>query len=185
MAKNEDVSTSEMTDVMDTDASLDIRDPRVYEIGYLLVPQIKEEDLDAEIDAVRKLITDQGGLPIGEGRAELMDLQYPMKKVINNAQMTFTKGYFGWIKFDVSPEKTSAIKQGLDASDKIIRHLFVSTVRENTLIGGKLAGKFGRDDEKDSSPKPADKPKKVEEQPAGPIDEEKLDKQIDELVVEE
>lgn len=175
------------SDAIVDDENLDIRDPRVYEIGYLLVPQIKEEDLDAEIDAVRKKVTDQGGLPISEGRAELMELAYPMQKVINNEQQTYTKGYFGWIKFDVSPEKVSAIKDSLDATTKLIRFILVSTVRENTLIGNKLVGKLGRDgdDKKSPTAESVPAPRKVEEKSDEPIDEEELDKQIDDLVVEE
>ncbi len=153
-----------------TTEEVEIRDPRVYEVGYLLVPQITTENLDAEVDVVRKIVTDQGGLPISEGPAALMELEYPMQKVVQNERQTYTKGYFGWIKFDISPESVEKIKKALDANDSVFRFLITNTVRENTLIGAKLngGGKFVR-----------------EEKAPKAINEAELDKQIDELVVPE
>lgn len=162
---------------------LELRDPRVYELGYILVPQIKDEDLDKEIDAVRKIITDDGGLPISEGRATLMEIAYPMDKIVDNQRQTYTKGYFGWIKFDVTPEKLATIKAGLDKADTIIRFLLISTSREDTMVGKKIAPKFGGEGEGEKESRPSRKPKT--EVAAEPIDEKELDKQIDDLVVEE
>lgn len=159
----------------------ELSDPRVYEVGYTLVPQIKEEDLDVEIDAVRSTITNNGGLPISEGRANLIELAYPMDKIVNNERNTYEKGYFGWIKFDVSPEKLADIKAGFEASEKIIRFLLISTVKENTMTDAKATNRFAKDESKDKETAP----KKKAEKPAEPINEEKLDQQIDDLVVEE
>lgn len=166
MAKEKDVTADDM---------LDIREPRVYEIGYILVPHIAEEEIDTKVDAVRKMVTDNGGLPISEGRPELTDLAYTMRVVIDNTWQSFDKGYFGWIKFDVSPEKIADIKALLDNNKELIRFLLVKTIREDVMARPRFNAKS-----KSETPSSEEETEKSQE----PIDEETLDKQIDDLVVE-
>lgn len=166
---SEKTTTSEA--VVD-DANLDIRDPRVYEIGFLILPTVPEEKLEAEVDALRKIVTDNGGLPISEGRAELMDLAYSMDMTIKNERHTFAKAYFGWIKFDVTPEKVDVIHKALKGQDNLLRFLLVKTVRQDAVVTAP------------SQPRTESSSRK-EEQPAEPLDEALLDKQIDDLVVED
>lgn len=156
-----------------------MKEPRVYEIGYLLVPHIKEEDVDTKVDALRKMITDKGGLPIAEGRPELIELAYPISKDIENKRQQYTKGYFGWIKFDISPEATMTLKKEMDAQASIMRYLLITTVREDTRIGNALLAKPPH--KKDEVTGEAAPYEKVVETPAEPMNEEELDKKIDEL----
>lgn len=167
------------------DDGIDIREPRVYEVGYLLTPQINDDKLDAQIDVVRKIITDNGGLPISEGRAELIDLEYTMEVVIDNQKQSFSKGFFGWIKFDVTPEKMADIKEALDSLKTIVRFLLIKTVRENTTAVARTPRPASSDDAGEKVAETAPVAEKTEETPVEKIDEEALDKQIDDLVVEE
>lgn len=162
-------------DVQTNDVDLDLRDPRVYEIGYLLNPNIQEADVEGEVDALRKMVTDNGGLPISEGKPELIDLEYIMDVVINNERNSFAKGYFGWIKFDVTPEKVEAIKKALDGNTSLLRFLLVKTIRESVVARPSFVASKAPSKEASSS----------DETKTAPLDEEKLDKQIDDLVVEE
>jgi predicted flap endonuclease-1-like 5' DNA nuclease len=108
-------------------------EPRVYELGYLLMPSVDEGDLSKERDALVALITKYQGIVIDEGQPVLIDLAYAMDKMINNKKHTFTQGYFGWIKFDVAPTETEAFAQEVEAFGNLIRSLLIKTVRENTL----------------------------------------------------
>lgn len=160
-----------------------MKEPRVYEIGYLLVPQIKEEEIDAQVDALRKIITDKGGLPIAEGRPELIDLAYPMSKDIENKRNEYTKGYFGWIKFDVSPEQSLVIKKEMDALKVMIRNLLINTVREDTRAKVPVASKPVAKKEEAPAQAPVVAPEVKEDAPE--LTEEELDAKIDELAGEE
>jgi ribosomal protein S6 len=174
------MSTKEIESVeLEFESGLDIREPRVYEIGYILNPNIQETDLDGEVDAIRKTVTDNGGLPISEGKPELIDLAYTMDAVINNERNIFSKGYFGWIKFDVPPDKVAVIKELLDTNASVIRSLLSKTVREAVVVRPRFTP-----EKVTIEPKPSASPIRKEEQPAEPINEAELDKQIDELVVD-
>lgn len=108
-------------------------EPRVYELGYLIMPTVDEGSLQEERDALVALITRSKGIVISEGQPELIDLAYPMSKIINNKRQSFTQGYFGWIKFDITPNIIEAFTHEVEAVETLIRTLVIKTVRENTL----------------------------------------------------
>ena len=145
-------------------------EPRVYEVGYHILPIVGESDLDAEVNLIRETVVKNGGELIKEGSPRLIDLAYPMTKVIENKRNEFSRGYFGWIKFAVTPEATFEIKKALDNHANILRFIMISTVREDTIVG-----------EIPTATESKEKPK-VDE---GEINKEELDKQIDDMVSEE
>lgn len=108
-------------------------EPRVYELGYLLMPSVNEENLETERDALVALITKFKGIVISEGQPQLIDLAYEMSKVINNKKQTYTQAYFGWIKFDVTPDAIDSLIEEVEAGESLIRSIMTKTVRENTL----------------------------------------------------
>lgn len=112
---------------------MSMSEPRVYEVGYLVMPTVNEGDLSKERDALVALITKFKGLVISEGQPQLIDLAYDMSKMINNKKHDYSQAYFGWIKFDVSPDVIEALTADIDAMESLIRHMMIKTVRENTL----------------------------------------------------
>lgn len=121
-----------------------VLEPRVYEVGYLLVPSLREEDLDTHVDAIKDLIAQHKGLQIADDAPVLIDLAYEMTKVIDNKNYKFSQGYFGWIKFDLAPSALVDIKAALEKNPNIIRFLLISTVRDNTVFSKKLTYKSTR-----------------------------------------
>lgn len=154
-------------------------EPRVYEVGYHILPIVGEADLDAEVNLIRSSITDKGGELIKEAAPRLIDLAYPMTKVIENKRSEFDKGYFGWIKFAIQPDAIAGIKQVADGHSNMLRYIIISTVREDTIVGD-LPGLTERSDEEKEVKKP-----KQEAKAEAEVDEKKLDQQIDDLVSEE
>lgn len=108
-------------------------EPRVYELGYLLMPSVSEGDLGNERDALVALITKSKGIVISEGQPQLIDLAYDMTKVINNKKHIYSQAYFGWIKFDVTPDLVEALTDEVEASENLIRSIMTKTERENLL----------------------------------------------------
>ncbi|MCI5051285.1 MAG: 30S ribosomal protein S6 [Candidatus Pacebacteria bacterium] len=108
-------------------------EPRVYELGYLLMPSVNEGDLGNERDALVALITKHKGIVISEGQPALIDLAYEMTKVINNKKHTYTQAYFGWIKFDVTPDVVEALTEEVESGASLIRSIMIKTERENLL----------------------------------------------------
>lgn len=120
------------------DVNLELRDPRVYEIGYHILPTIAEDARGRVTEQIEKLITDAGGLKISVGELESIDLAYPMQKIIENKRADYSRAYFGWIKFDVTPEKVQDIKTALDETIEILRYIFIGTLREDTSAAKKI-----------------------------------------------
>lgn len=169
-------------------SSVEMLEPKVYEIGFLLSPAIREEDLDTFVEKIKASITENGGLEIAEGRAEYIDLAYPMQKDIENKRHTYTQAYFGWIKFDMAPDKIAEVKKAVESLQEVIRILLINTVRENTIISKKplstvLAEKRnGAQDSEDEVV--ADDVLETDAPELPELDSEKIDQEIDGLVIE-
>ncbi len=134
----------------------------IYEVGYHLLPTLAEDALSEEANKVKAIITKEGGEIISEALPELKSLAYEIEK--------YTRTYFGWVKFSISPDAISKIKTTLDASNNILRHLIVGTVKESTLMADK---------EKHPTTRPEPAKERAKEEPISPD----LDKTIDELVI--
>jgi hypothetical protein len=105
-----------------------------------------------------------------------------MVKVIHAHREKCNQGYFGWMKFEIETDTIVPITKALDLSETVLRYLLVKTVRENTLVNGKMNLAHGDekmkkfDDEMDEEVEA-----KIDVVPE--VSEEELDKTIDNLVV--
>jgi ribosomal protein S6 len=147
---------------------------KVYEVGYLLVPTIAEEQVAGEVQGIKSIIEKQGGSFISEDFPALRQLTYTMARSANGAQkQKFDKAYFGWIKFEAPSEAANTIKNNIDRNPSVLRLILVNTVRENTISSPKIAVKAPLDGEKVAKP----------EGESAPINEDELNKSIENLVV--
>lgn len=126
--------------------STETLEPRIYEIGFLLSPSVRDEDLSARVGELKDSLTKLGANIFAEGNAEFIDLAYEMSRVIDNKRVRFTQGYFGWFKFEMDPSKLLEAKELWDKNTLIIRYLLISAVRENTIISKKSLGKILKGD---------------------------------------
>jgi ribosomal protein S6 len=150
-------------------------DPKVYEVGFHVVPTTAEDDVASVVNAVRDVIESVAGAIVSEGTPVMTQLAYSMDHIVANKKSVFDSAYFGWIKFQVTPENILKIKDGLEKNDDVFRFLIINTVKEDTL-----------------SRKPVLKTRKgavslkpeAKKEPKEEISEEQVDKAIEELVVE-
>lgn len=63
----------------------------------------------------------------------MRELAYEMIRVVNNVNVRFNEGYFGWIKFELSGDKVKELEKGLKLDEEVVRFMVVKTVRENTV----------------------------------------------------
>ena len=99
-----------------------------------------------------------------------------MDKVIETKRHKFDHAYFGWVKFEVEASAINSIKKNIEALDEVLRALFIKTVRENTMLSGKIA----RDADKKEG-EVSDTPEVAEVKPES--SEVEIDKSIDALVM--
>lgn len=153
-------------------------EPRVYEVGYLLVPTLAEEEIPAVYGNLKELIVSLGGQMISDEMPAMINLAYPMIKSISNTNNKFTNGYFGWVKFFLDPEKTLDLKKKLDLDNNFLRFLIIKTVKENTVSSKRFMQKegFRRRSVKEN--------KEENKEEIVPINKEEIDKEIDAMVAE-
>lgn len=149
----------------------------VYEIGYTLLPSLALEQVPARVDELKELIQKAGGDVISLENPNLVDLAYPMTKVIHTSRQKCVTGYFGWIKFAITAEGILSVKKTLDAEKDILRYLIIKTVRENTLLNGKMSFKGGVEEKKIEFSNALPEITLPESTP------EEIDKSIDDLVI--
>ncbi|HEY4508742.1 MAG TPA: 30S ribosomal protein S6 [Candidatus Paceibacterota bacterium] len=153
----------------------------IYEVSYLLLPYISQEQIESKVATLKEAVQKISGELISDENPVLIDLAYPMTKVVGTASHKCDSGYFGWLKFEAEAGKLSDLKKSLDNNSDILRYLIIKTVRENTLLNGKM--KFKSEErvqryEDEVSVDVPEAPEVVKESTP-----EEIDKSIDELVV--
>ncbi len=145
----------------------------IYEVGYIMVPSIPEENLGGEVSSFKDSLADMGATFISDEYPKMLELAYEMSRSIQNKKQKFSYGYFGWVKFECSTHAGKIIKDALDKNEKLVRYLMIKTVRESTMSSKRP---YGNKDgyKRRSSPKAED---------SLPINEETIDKEIEALVV--
>ena len=113
-----------MTDTQHTD-----REPRFYELAFLIVPTISEEHLPKELDAIRALVAETGTIA-KEGETKPLNLAYEMRTTLGNKIHRFKSAYFGFMYFEAMPDRVLALKETLKKNDNILRTLIVKQEKE-------------------------------------------------------
>src|SRR3989338_7972989 len=163
------------SDVKDKNETGEGASPRVYELGYLLVPSISEEDLPVNYGNIKELVSSFGGEIIADEMPKETNLAYSMSKVVSNVRHKFNTAYFGWTKFTMNAERVLELKKHLDLDPNLIRFLILKTVKENTIA----AKRFLRGDmthRRSATKKGGDEKEVVQ------IDRAEIDKEIDAMV---
>lgn len=150
----------------------------VYEISYILLPNLSAEESLKELSSIQEAILSNKGEIISFENPVMIDLAYPMVKVTTSSRTKCQKGYFGYVKFEMESSSVSEVKKYAELNANIVRFLIIKTVRENTLLNGKMVLKK------------EEKPMKVDDEIVSEdvvksevIDDALLDKSIDNLVV--
>lgn len=147
----------------------------VYEVGYLMLPSISEENLSGEVSSFKDILTSNGAVFISDEYPKLIELAYEMSRSIANKKQKFSYGYFGWVKFECATDKAKIIKDILDKNEKLVRYLMIKTVKENTMS---VKRTYSKHDNTKRRPSSSPKVKETEV-----INEETIDKEIDALVI--
>lgn len=152
---------------------------RIYEVGYHIMPTVAESDLEKVVGDIRSIIEKAGGVFIAEGAPVLTRLAYTMDAREGDKWAEQDRAYFGWIKFESSPDTAEILTTALNADKNILRHIVFKTVREDTRAKIKLA--TVREVRRTDAIKPTTR--RADEESA-PVSEEDLEKAISDITVE-
>jgi ribosomal protein S6 len=109
-------------------------DNRTYELGYILVPTVPEQEVATAVASLKSALAAVEGTVLSEGEAEFIDLAYQIEKNVKSKKMKWNQGYFGWIKFTAAPEALEALKKSLDANLELMRYMLIKTDAENNVV---------------------------------------------------
>lgn len=152
---------------------------RIYEIGYHIIPTVKEEDVEKVVAEIRGLVEKANGSFIAEGAPALTKLAYPMPAMEGDKHTEHDRGYFGWIKFEAPVGSAYMVNEALKRKSDILRHMVFQTVREDTRA--KMKAPTLREVKRTDTIKPA--PRRAEETSV-PVSEEDLEKAIQDITAE-
>ena len=151
-------------------------DARVYELGFHFVPTLSEDDAAVQFSHLKSLVEKRNGKFISEESPKLLDLAYEIAKTVKAEKKRYTSAYFGWVKFDLSPEEVAGLEKDIKLFEPVLRYILITTARENTLAN--IVPKEG----KEGATKKTTKGTETQEAGAAVIDETQVDKSIDQLV---
>jgi len=151
-------------------------EPRVYELGFLLLPTILEGDIAMNVARLKEGFEKEGGVFISEEFPKKVGLAYSIVKEAEGKRVPFTSAYFGSVKYELSPETVSSLYSALEKESALLRFLLIETVRESAIPMRRPV--FARPDSIRTLEKhPAKAEKTV-------MSEEEIDRTIEELMVE-
>ncbi len=159
---------------MDNQVKNNKEDKKVYELGYIFVPTLTPEEIMTLFGDLKDLVSSFDGESISDEMPKMIPLAYPMLKVVSNVRNKFSNGYFGWVKFFMSPEKILELKKKVDLDPNILRFLILKTVKENTIASKRFVG---RDSAYRKNISKKGKDKKIVH-----INKEEVDKEIDAMI---
>ncbi|MHB1118314.1 MAG: 30S ribosomal protein S6 [Minisyncoccota bacterium] len=157
-------------------------EPRIYELGYHLVPTLAEEQIPDASGAVRGMIERISTSIIAEELPVFIDLAYQIVKTVDHKNKRFDDAYFGWIKFEGTPEGIATLEEELKKDENVLRYLVVKTLRENTFISKKFPSSSAKARETEIAPEEAPLAAAPEASATAAASEDELDKAIEELV---
>lgn len=139
----------------------------MYELTYIINPNLSENELAAQVDKVRGFIDQAGGKVKDEKILEKKRLAYPIKK------QNF--GFYVTINFEMLPENVAELERQIRFEPQILRHL---------LIAEEMVRKTYR---VPSSRQPKAKPTEIFKRPISEaaskkIEIEEIDKKLEELL---
>ncbi len=127
MGKNNDTE-------MLVDTALEVEDtgsePRVYELGFHLDPELPSEEVKKAYQAVRALIAGKGTI-IAEGEPQMMQLAYTISTSRDTAgRRDFNSAFFSWIVYEALADGHAEIITAASANKHIIRFIDLLTTKD-------------------------------------------------------
>ncbi len=110
-------------------------EPKIYEIGYLLVPFIPAEAVgEAVTKEIKAKILALGGTVTSEMDPVMTKLAYTVRKTIANKINKFNDAYFGALRFKLPADRTITLKEELRKSDQLLRFLLIVLPKGSEII---------------------------------------------------
>lgn len=123
MAKNQDEDVL-VHETEDTGA-----EPRVYEIGFHLDPELPVEEVKKIYQAVRALIAEKGTI-VAEVEPRKIQLAYTISRQDVGGRRDFSSAYFSWIVYEMTATNHAEVIASANAHKYIVRFIDLLTTKD-------------------------------------------------------
>ncbi|MBI1999540.1 MAG: 30S ribosomal protein S6 [Parcubacteria group bacterium] len=159
-------------------------EPRLYELGYHIVPTVGEEGIGAEVTLVKDELEKLGGLVVSDEMPRVVRLAFPIAFVPAfkrgaETRVQYASAYFGWIKFKMPPANIAAFRAALAANEKVLRFLITHATLTKPIMAPRTMAFLSRTSASQRGDEPRERRATLPS-----LKEEDIDKTIEGLVVE-
>lgn len=105
-------------------------DPRVYELGFHIDPELPTEEVKKVYREIRDSIEEKGTI-VAEGEPEKISLAYTISRQDTTGRRDFNSAYFSWIVYETSAEKHSDVISTANADKRIVRFIDLITTKDD------------------------------------------------------
>ena len=123
MAKNQD------EDVIVSELENTGAEPRVYELGFHLDPELPLEEVKKAYKAIHTLLASKGTV-IAEVEPEKIQLAYTISRQEVAGRRDFNSAYFAWIVYETTAPEHAEIISAADANKAIVRFIDLITTKD-------------------------------------------------------
>lgn len=104
-------------------------EPRVYELGFHLDPELPVEEVKKAYQAIRELIMRNSTL-VAEGGPEKIQLAYTISRQETSGRRDFNSAYFSWIVYEAPAMGHAEIVTAANTDKRIIRFIDLLTTKD-------------------------------------------------------
>jgi ribosomal protein S6 len=126
-------------------------EPRVYELGFHLDPELPSEEVKSAYEAVRGLIAEKGTI-VAEGEPQTVQLAYTISRQETSGRRDFNSAHFCWIVYETPAESHTEILTAANADKRIIRFIDLITTKDAARHSSELRELSMKAPEQDKEP---------------------------------
>lgn len=113
----------------DEQLDADYAEPRVYELGFHIDPELPSEEVKKTYQAIRETIAAAGSI-IAEGEPEKIQLAYTISRQDTTGRRDFNSGFFSWIVYEAIGTGHDAVLEMAKEESRIIRYIDLRTTKD-------------------------------------------------------
>ena len=115
----------------------DHKEAIVYELGYLVLPSVPEDNIPQVVSTIVSKIEKAGAKTLDSESPFLERLAYSMSKTVGARKYVVDEAYVGWMKLEAEPSTIGLIKTEIEKIEEILRTLLIKVPLETTFTFAK------------------------------------------------
>lgn len=108
---------------------IDHAEPRVYELGFHIDPELSNEEVKKTYQAIRDVAAKAGTI-VAEGEPQKIQLAYTVSRSEVGGRRDFDTSFFAWIAYETTGAGHEQVAEAVRATTRIFRHLDIRTTKE-------------------------------------------------------